>query len=270
VRANEPIAGIDARVDGGSWNPLDLEPWGNWAASFYVPTGSAVEFRARTADGRESISQPYLWPAATPLDQGGGTGGSPSSNPMPDLVVSADRLASSWYVSTEFVTPDACTVYEGCVGGTGWRTLLRFDTVLLNVGTADLVLGDPKTSDLFEFSECHEHYHLKASSVYTLLTTGGDLAAEGHKQSFCWSDNIRADGFDTPQHYPWMPGSCFSNMGLSAGWGDIYESTLDCQFIDVTGIPGGDYVLSVTVNPQALLPESNYSNNTAQAPVQLP
>ena len=38
------------------------------------------------------------------------------------------------------------------------------------------------------------------------------------------------------------------NMGISSGCGDIYDASLDCQWIDVTNVPAGDYTLVVRVN----------------------
>ena len=39
--------------------------------------------------------------------------------------------------------------------------------------------------------------------------------------------------------------SC-TNMGISSGCSDVYASNLDCQWIDITGIPNGNYWLTVS------------------------
>jgi hypothetical protein len=59
-----------------------------------------------------------------------------------------------------------------------------------------------------------------------------------------------------------------SNMGISAGCGDIYSSGLSCQWIDVTDVEDGQYRLVVRVNwdydPDALgRYETNTENNWA-------
>ena len=64
VDANEPLAGVDARVDGGAWRALELKSWGAWARSIHAPEGSIVEFRARSADGDTDLSGKYRWPSA--------------------------------------------------------------------------------------------------------------------------------------------------------------------------------------------------------------
>lgn len=56
------LAGVDGRVNGGSWIALTKQSWGSWAKSINAPTGSHVEFRARATDGATAISSSYAWP----------------------------------------------------------------------------------------------------------------------------------------------------------------------------------------------------------------
>ena len=37
-----------------------------------------------------------------------------------------------------------------------------------------------------------------------------------------------------------------TNMGISSGCSDVYASNLDCQWIDITGTPNGNYWLTVS------------------------
>ena len=62
VDANKPLRSVEARVNGGAWKPLALKSWGDWAASYYAPTGSRVEFRATATDGTQDLSSAYTWP----------------------------------------------------------------------------------------------------------------------------------------------------------------------------------------------------------------
>ena len=59
-------------------------------------------------------------------------------------------------------------------------------------------------------------------------------------------------------------------QGISAGHADLYGSGLDCQGIDVTDVPSGDYILRVDVNPGRLFPEISFENNSTSIPVHIP
>ena len=45
--------------------------------------------------------------------------------------------------------------------------------------------------------------------------------------------------------------------------GDLYGQSLDCQWVDITGLRYGDYLLELSVNPRGLGAESDYGNNNA-------
>jgi hypothetical protein len=146
----------------------------------------------------------------------------------------------------------------------GTHRLLRFSTESRNIGGADLVLGDPAGNPNFEFQECHGHYHFKGFASYVLRAPDGSLAAEGRKISFCLEDVSRWD--------PAAPARSRYDcemQGIRAGWSDIYDSGLPGQWIDVTDVPPGDYNLEITINPDLLLEEADYSNNTTVVPVKI-
>ena len=183
---------------------------------------------------------------------------------LPDLTIDGARLAASVDFKTQPFKSTDCAVREGCVSGTGKRVLLRFDVATPNIGTADLVLGSPINNPLFEFSPCHGHYHFSGYALYDLLNLSGTVIVAGHKQAFCLEDFAQFDPNAGPAKF-----DC-SYQGISAGWQDIYGKYLDCQWIDVTGVPPGNYLLRVTINPYRILTESDYSNNTAIVPVTIP
>jgi len=56
------------------------------------------------------------------------------------------------------------------------------------------------------------------------------------------------------------------NQGLTSGWADVYSAGLDCQWIDITGVPSGDYIVRITVNPGGTLNEADKSNNSVIVP----
>jgi len=210
---------------------------------------------------------------------------------LPDLIVDQQKLVSQIFVSEEQFNNNDCNVVEGCVTKAGKHTLLRFNTSTANVGQAALVIGSPSGClQLFHLSECHGHYHYENYADYRLWTTEGyaiwqalrrtDLRADdgvnaqllsvavangeliiGHKQGFCMVDSYRFDPNSGPAEKVYT--DCNSNQGISVGWSDEYGSHLPGQFVQITGLPDGDYVLENQVNPLQLLPESDYTNNFA-------
>ncbi|HRV60690.1 MAG TPA: lysyl oxidase family protein [Solirubrobacterales bacterium] len=102
------------------------------------------------------------------------------------------------------------------------------------------------------------------------------LVRTGPKQFYCFRDLARTwPAFPrSPDHavYP----ACNQNpkvrnvtLGTSVGWSDIYPSTYDQQWIDVTGLRGCfAYVLHL--DPGNFLFELNKRNNYAQRIVRLP
>ncbi len=147
------------------------------------------------------------------------------------------------------------------------RKLLRFDTATQNIGNADLIVGSPTQNACFVFSQCHQHYHFRGVARYTLYQADGTtVAAIGHKQGFCLDDVETIPWLQPQPPNPAVPYDCM-NQGLHAGWEDVYPAGIDCQWIDVTDVPPGQYVVSIVINPEHFLPESNYDNNEARAQV---
>jgi hypothetical protein len=191
----------------------------------------------------------------------------PSGGNLPDLGVDQNDLKNSVQITTQNFAADNCAVVEGCVDGTGARRLLRFNTTTPNYGPGDVFLGDPTESDTFVYSQCHDHYHFMEYADYRLLDMSGNIVARGHKQAFCLVDLWQPDGLrgrGDPQFV-----DC-NFQGISAGWADVYHRGLDCQWIDITGVPSGRYVLEVQINPAHVIQEHNYSNNSARTEVTVP
>lgn len=185
----------------------------------------------------------------------------------PDLIVNQSRLASSLALGYGTFNTSSCEWIEQCISGTGVRRLLRFDTVTPNIGNGDVVLGNPVGNPLFEYGSCHNHYHLRGFALYSLVASNRTtVVVPGRKSAFCVLDSSRYLSTAGPSN-----GYTCANQGLTAGWQDVYPRHLDCQWLDVTGVPPGDYFLKVEVNPNdgdgRVLVESNYNNNVAMVPV---
>lgn len=184
----------------------------------------------------------------------------PLCPPGPDLEVVQSAFETSLSIGT--TTSDVCAVAEGCLNGYGTRRIINFTTHIKNVGVTDYFIGDPTTyPGQFSTANCHGHTHYEGYAQYVLYDAAGSQVPIGFKSGFCVMD-LECSGGGTFQY------GC-SNMGISAGCGDIYSSGLMCQWVDITDVADGDYILAIKVNwdqsPDALgRYESDYLNNWGQ------
>ena len=181
---------------------------------------------------------------------------------LPDLMI----YGPATIPHVVYYTFDAndCTVKEGCVPA-GTRRLLAFDTQTRNMGQADLIMGNPATNSLFVFDPCHNHYHFIGFAEYRLRDTNSNLVVLGKKIGFCLEDIVQWDpNVSTNRIY-----DC-NYQGIQKGWADLYVEQVPCQWLDITGLPSGDYVVEMEINPLRNIVESDYSNNITQVPVFIP
>jgi hypothetical protein len=201
---------------------------------------------------------------------GGSTGLDPLDGDCiqaPDLVIDESYMALRMYVDyVDGGTEDepSCYINENCLAGPGMRKVIRFGTRIGNVGNAPLTLGVPPANGTNEgpwiWDSCHGHHHYEAYARYDVIDPAtGENVTDGAKAGFCVMDlgTYRPDLVqDNCNTY-----NC-GNQGIGAGCQDTYWSGLSCQWVDVTGLPDGDYQLSVTTNPLGEIEELDYNNNT--------
>lgn len=186
--------------------------------------------------------------------------------PSPDLVLDVGDLKSTMVVKQQF-NDDPCLINEGCMRGYGMRDVINFRTTIHNAGDADYFIGEPASNpEQFEYDECHQHYHYDGYAEYVLYDAYGQYIPIGFKNGFCVID-LDCPSFDMYKY------SC-NYMGISSGCTDIYDSYLDCQWIDITDVPDGDYTFVTRVNwdnaPDALgQMEKDSLNNWAQVCINL-
>src|SRR3954451_13165755 len=142
-----------------------------------------------------------------------------------------------------------------------------------------VVLSTPLV--MFYAGDGHNHWHTKdiEGGVLARLDNGtvvGTLAKEG----FCFFDNMQymltlpgapqsAAYVEPPSCSPDQPNALTTSMGLSVGWGDIYAANLAFQYVDITGLPQGKYLLTASANPNKQAIESDYGNNSVWAKLQI-
>lgn len=61
VTANQPIAKVQARINGGTLVDLPKTSWGTYAKSLYAPNGSVIVFDAVSSTGQVALSQTVVW-----------------------------------------------------------------------------------------------------------------------------------------------------------------------------------------------------------------
>ncbi len=126
----------------------------------------------------------------------------------------------------------------------------------------------------FEYDPEHGHWHYRDFAWYQLYTAvNGQLGQaltdkKGVKTGFCLFDDVRVQRLSGTPRSPVYTQCGITKQGISVGWGDVYQSTLPEQWIDlgiaVPGqppLPDGDYAVVSTADPLHKLWESNTGNN---------
>jgi len=228
---------------------------------------------------------------------------------LPDLIVDAKSTQHNWIVRVEDLPADFCSVIEGGVTP-GTHTILRFTVTTPNIGNGDVFIGSPlkhmdpngdgnfsDSDGLFEFAQCHQHFHFQHYATYKLIGADGHVW-KAAKRGFCMLD---IDPYNTQNgDGTWTYRNC-GNLtidgfqGISSGWSDTYVFKLGGQYFVLDGgdnqpvVPPGVYTIEVEVNP-AYAPthgrcprvtdpltglchqfaETNYANNVGRATVIIP
>jgi len=183
---------------------------------------------------------------------------------------------------------------------------LRFSTVIVNVGPgafqvygypAQTSNGDPygvvqqveeadgtfsnhpTDATIFWSGDGHNHYHVRDLQEMTLQNLNAVVLARGAKRGFCFWDNYDYEATSGVYYHPSTTDACELTgggtipMGLSVGWGDRYPYNIAFQYIDISQLGNGDYLVEVTADP-ALTPgglfvEADELNNTAWAKIRI-
>ncbi|MCA9692401.1 MAG: hypothetical protein KC636_22570 [Myxococcales bacterium] len=160
----------------------------------------------------------------------------------PDLkVLTTGEGLNDNRVLYKYIPEDHCAVVEGCVGGSGWRRLLVFDSHDHNVGGEPLHIGEVDyfveglggeliDRNVYSYSACHDHYHFQYYGDFSFSAEG---ASQVQKNGFCLESTDRlSNNESSPLHTDY--GCHF--QGVSPGWGDLYGSSLTCNWVDITEV----------------------------------
>jgi hypothetical protein len=177
------------------------------------------------------------------------------------------------------------------------KVLYRFSQPIVNIGTGALELREVThpnfDQDIYQriyesgggvterfvgtFPDAHPpygHMFLIGIAEYRIRTvTAGNGVGPVMKSKIKTSYGLYDyDDYDTS-----LPGSPNSPvylgqnqyLGISVGWADVYPSYFAGQFIDITGLPSGQYWLESEIDPFNLLQESDDTNNITRVLVNL-
>jgi hypothetical protein len=183
----------------------------------------------------------------------------------PDVTVDADVLGRTLYVEQRSFTAEACEVVEGCVGAPGDRKLLRFSVSIPNLGKGSVLIESPQVRpDLYAFDACHQHDHLVGFASYELLDARSTVVSVGRKQGFYLVDLAPYCGdAGTPVAYP------DGTLTISPGWADVYVADYACQWLDITGVADGEYILRVGVDKANIIDEDDVQPNSVDVKVRI-
>ncbi|MCH7534375.1 MAG: T9SS type A sorting domain-containing protein [Bacteroidetes bacterium] len=192
---------------------------------------------------------------------------------LPDLEIDLVYLIeqSNFFIDLDYKASE-CEFQEECSKSIGTIKALRFGLRTLNVGDADLTLGDPINNPLFELANCHPHPHFESFANFQLYDLQCKLVIQGNKRGFCLQDSeevifnsgVICETYDCDEG---------KSQGISMGCADEYSTNTQCQILDIsntTKIPNGEYIFFAEINydhsiidQNPNLQESDYSNNTA-------
>lgn len=190
-------------------------------------------------------------------------------------------------------------------GAHGWR--LGFNSAVRNIGAGPLIIDGhrqsytERTMDADQMigrtagrrevvtsvgrlrytrSPDHEHWHLLGFDHYELRRPGGARAiVRDRKSGFCLGDRYLV----TDPVLPARPRESVYRSrcglerprlmdvreGISVGYGDDYAANLEGQYLPLTGLAGGRYLLVHRVNVDRRIRELDHRNNAASLLIRL-
>lgn len=180
---------------------------------------------------------------------------------------------------------------------------LRFDAIVVNVGPGlfDVYGHEPadpngrlpvmqriqdgaggwslvaSPAEMFYAGDGHDHWHVEDLQHWTIANVNdrATVLRRGAKTGFCFWDNYDYLHSGPMVYHPYTTGACMRlgdgtvPMGLSVGWGDVYPSNIAFQYIDITGLPNGEYVVTLAVDLDHEFVEDHDDNNTAWATIMI-
>lgn len=145
-----------------------------------------------------------------------------------------------------------------------------------------------RVADTYEFHATHAHFHYKnfAQSHLWLSNAQGERVGvepvvTGNKVGFCpidleniafseKGDNARAYYYERCNNPTESDATgTFMVTGISPGWADVYNWFLADQYIEVSGVADGYYLLESIADPAGTVVEADESDNSVEVLIRL-
>jgi hypothetical protein len=186
----------------------------------------------------------------------------------------------------------------------GSHRLLRFTAIMTNVGPGPFEIRGSRTSTstptmsvrqaigndaggertiatsavLQWAGDGHNHWHAIDTMIYQIWPANGGAVRRDSKVGFCFLDSMAVDlSLPRAPQAPYYRGSFCggaaslrNRMGISVGWGDHYPAHFAFQWIDITGLPAGSYIVKAKVDPFNHFLEQSDGNNCFWAKINIP
>lgn len=163
-------------------------------------------------------------------------------------------------VEQRFFGEDDCLL-DKCVSGPGARRLLRFPLHVVNRGRGPAIIAQPNAPGVRRVA-CDDSLFLDAFLRYELIDAQGARRASGVGDAAlaCRVNALAA---------PTSPFDC-QTLGLEASSYRELDDQADCQWVDITTLPAGQYTLRLSVNADSRLSEASFADNVVERAVDIP
>jgi glucose/arabinose dehydrogenase len=200
-----------------------------------------------------------------------------------DLVITATRAGGKRVYILGFRSAvenvgDGPLILDAHRPGPDTRTMVADQLIEREGAPMQVVPGAGKVR--YVVSPDHRHWHLLGFDHYELRRAGHRAAVvRDRKTGFCLGDRYPVLARKLPAAPPKPvytsrcgleePGLLGIQEGISVGYGDDYAANLEGQYLPLTGLPAGRYILVHTANLNRGLHELDYSNNSASLLLEL-
>ncbi len=202
---------------------------------------------------------------------------------LPDLAQGTPTGVDT-VLDTSTATPQPRLVFDSTIGNVGEGPLIL--TARRRPGTATMEAHQVirrsdggkrvvrKVAGILRFVQAsdHRHWHLMGIDRYELWTGNASRRLRrDRKQGFCLGDRYQLSPNKRMPHQPRLPaypGYCGKNRpellkmveGITVGWGDNYPANIEGQYIDITGIAPGRYLLVHRIRAGGLIESYPYND----------